>query len=70
MVSPLKPAPHAFILASAAISLVPAAAILPGLERAVHDAAELRGRRVRFEASGADQRLDGHVLVPLEWKAH
>lgn len=44
------------------LRLVPAGSVFNVLERAVRDAAHSTGRRVTFDVSGADARLDGHVL--------
>jgi two-component system, chemotaxis family, sensor kinase CheA len=45
--------------------LVPAAAILPMLERAVRDAAQSVQRAVQFQSAGGDHRLDASVLGTL-----
>ncbi|MEV6494130.1 response regulator [Actinoplanes sp. NPDC051633] len=44
------------------LRLVTASSIFTGLHRAVRDAAEAQGKRVRFEGRGGDLRLDPHVL--------
>jgi two-component system chemotaxis sensor kinase CheA len=44
------------------LRLVTASNIFTGLHRAVRDAAEAQGKRVRFEGRGGDLRLDPHVL--------
>ncbi|GAB7051131.1 hybrid sensor histidine kinase/response regulator [Catenuloplanes indicus] len=44
------------------LRLVPVAAVLTTLHRAVHDAATVHGRRVAFEGHGGELRLDPHVL--------
>jgi two-component system chemotaxis sensor kinase CheA len=44
------------------LRLVPAGSLFHALERVARDAAHSAGKRVAFEASGADVRLDGHVL--------
>lgn len=44
------------------LRLVSVATIFVGLERAVRDAAAELGKDVRFEATGGDVKLDGHVL--------
>jgi two-component system chemotaxis sensor kinase CheA len=44
------------------LRLVPANVLYAGLERTVRDAAQALGKRVRFEASGGEVRLDAHVL--------
>jgi len=43
--------------------LVAASTIFTALRRAVRDAADLQGKRVRFEGHGGDLRLDPHVLT-------
>jgi len=45
--------------------LLPASVIFASLERAVRDAAQSLGKRVEFQSSGGENRLDAHVLVPL-----
>ncbi len=45
------------------LRLVPVATILPQLERAVADAAEVLGRRVTWRATGGEVRLDAPVLA-------
>ncbi len=42
--------------------LLPASTLLPGLERALRDAAQATGREARFESAGGEHRLDAHVL--------
>lgn len=44
------------------LRLLQAGAIFRPLERAARDAAEALGKRIEFEASGGQVRLDGHVL--------
>ncbi|WIM93681.1 response regulator [Actinoplanes oblitus] len=44
--------------------LVPAGTIFTALRRAVRDAADSEGRRVRFVAHGADVRMGSHLLGP------
>jgi two-component system chemotaxis sensor kinase CheA len=44
------------------LRLVPAGSAFNVLERVVRDAAHSTGKRVTFEVTGADVRLDGHVL--------
>ncbi len=44
------------------LRLVPASTIFTALHRAVRDAADDEGRRVRFEGHGGDLRMDPHVL--------
>lgn len=44
------------------LRLVPASALFTFLERAVRDVAKALGKRVRFEASGGDVRIDTFVL--------
>ena len=46
--------------------LIPAASVFNTLERAARDAAHGAGKRVAFEASGGDVRLDGHVLDAVQ----
>ncbi|MFI5493678.1 response regulator [Actinoplanes sp. NPDC051859] len=45
------------------LRLVAASSIFTGLRRAVRDAAEAQGRRVRFDGHGGDLRMDPHVLA-------
>lgn len=47
------------------LQLIAADTVLPSIELAVRDAAEALGKRVDFEATGGDIRLDGHVLAAL-----
>ena len=47
------------------LRLVPALAVFPLLDRAAHDAAEGVGKRVEFQVSGGDVRLDANVLASL-----
>ncbi|WP_328476532.1 response regulator [Actinoplanes sp. NBC_00393] len=47
------------------LRLVPAGTIFTALRRAVRDAAEGEGKRVRFEAYGADIRMGAHLLGPV-----
>jgi two-component system chemotaxis sensor kinase CheA len=44
------------------LRLVSAGTIFTGLHRAVHDAAEAEGKRVRFVAHGAETRMGPHLL--------
>ncbi|MBM2620197.1 response regulator [Actinoplanes sp. LDG1-06] len=44
------------------LRLVPAGSIFTALRRAVRDAADAEGKRVRFQASGADVRMGPHLL--------
>jgi len=44
------------------LRLTPAQALFPTLSRAVHDAAEMLGRKVVLETAGGEIRLDAHVL--------
>ena len=44
------------------LRLVAASTVFTGLHRAVRDAADAQGRRVRFEGHGGDLRMDPHVL--------
>lgn len=46
------------------LRLLPAATILPALERAARDAAAALGKRVEFHAAGG-ARLDAHILMVL-----
>ncbi|MEU8608390.1 ATP-binding protein, partial [Actinoplanes sp. NPDC048791] len=45
------------------LRLVSASSIFTGLHRAVRDAADAQGKRVRFEGRGGDLRLDPQVLT-------
>jgi two-component system chemotaxis sensor kinase CheA len=45
--------------------LIPAQSVFPSLERSVRDAAQTLGKRVAFEASGGEVRLDANVLASL-----
>jgi two-component system chemotaxis sensor kinase CheA len=45
------------------LRLVAAAGIFTALHRAVRDAADAEGKRIRFEGRGGDLRLDPHVLT-------
>ena len=45
------------------LRLVSASSIFTGLHRAVRDAADAQGKRVRFEGRGGDLRLDPQVLA-------
>jgi two-component system, chemotaxis family, sensor kinase CheA len=47
------------------LRLVPAQAVFSSLDRSARDAAEAIGKRVEFEASGGDVRLDANVLAAL-----
>jgi len=47
------------------LRLLPAGQVFGLLERAVRDAAQSLKRRVRFEISGGETRLDAHVLFDL-----
>jgi two-component system chemotaxis sensor kinase CheA len=47
------------------LRLVPASAVLGPLDLAVRDASEALGKRVQFETTGGDIRLDGHILGVL-----
>ncbi len=47
------------------LRLLPARTLFPGLERALHDAAQALGKRVTFRAEAANVRLDAHVLSIL-----
>ncbi|WP_304523790.1 response regulator [Actinoplanes sp. DH11] len=46
------------------LRLVPAGSIFTTLRRAVRDAADAEGRRVRFVSRGADIRMGAHLLSP------
>jgi two-component system chemotaxis sensor kinase CheA len=48
------------------LRLLPAGAVLGSLERTARDAAQALGKRVVFEMSGNDVRLDAHVLGVLQ----
>jgi two-component system chemotaxis sensor kinase CheA len=47
------------------LRLIPAHSLFPALDRAVRDAAQALGKRVVFDASGGDVRLDANVLAAL-----
>ncbi|GAA2882628.1 hybrid sensor histidine kinase/response regulator [Actinoplanes cyaneus] len=47
------------------LRLVPAGTIFTALRRAVRDAADSEGKRVRFNASGADVKMGAHLLGPV-----
>jgi len=47
------------------LRLIPADTIFPSLDRSVRDAAQTLGKRVVFEASGGEVRLDANVLASL-----
>jgi two-component system chemotaxis sensor kinase CheA len=47
------------------LRLIPAHSVFPTLDRAVRDAAHALGKRVDFEASGGEVRLDANVLASL-----
>ncbi len=47
------------------LRLLPASAIFGPLERTVRDAAQLLGKKVVFDATGGEGRLDAHVLAAL-----
>lgn len=47
------------------LRLIPAQTVFPSLDRSVRDAAQTLGKRVRFEASGGEVRLDANVLASL-----
>ncbi|MEU8239759.1 response regulator [Actinoplanes missouriensis] len=48
-----------------ALRLVPAGTIFTALRRAVRDAADAEGRKVRFVARGAEIRMGAHLLGPV-----
>ncbi|HWS38599.1 MAG TPA: response regulator [Actinoplanes sp.] len=47
------------------LRLVPVSSVFTTLRRAVRDAAEAEGKRVRFEARGAGLRMGAHLLSPV-----
>ena len=47
------------------LRLIPAQTVFPSLDRSVRDAAQTLGKRVAFEASGGEVRLDANVLASL-----
>ncbi|HEY5277757.1 MAG TPA: response regulator [Coriobacteriia bacterium] len=47
------------------LRLIPAQTVFPSLERSVRDAAQTLGKRVAFEASGGEVRLDASMLASL-----
>jgi two-component system chemotaxis sensor kinase CheA len=47
------------------LRLIPAQIVFPSLDRSVRDAAQTLGKRVDFEASGGDVRLDANVLMSM-----
>jgi two-component system chemotaxis sensor kinase CheA len=47
------------------LRLLPASSVFPSLERAARDAAHALGKKVEFDATGGDTRLDTHVLAAL-----
>jgi two-component system chemotaxis sensor kinase CheA len=47
------------------LRLIPAETVFPALDRSVRDAAQTLGKRVAFEASGGEVRLDTNVLASL-----
>jgi two-component system chemotaxis sensor kinase CheA len=47
------------------LRLIPAETVFPTLDRSVRDAAQTLGKRVAFEASGGEVRLDANVLASL-----
>jgi two-component system, chemotaxis family, sensor kinase CheA len=47
------------------LRLIPAQTVFPALDRSVRDAAQTLGKRVVFEASGGEVRLDANVLASL-----
>ena len=48
------------------LRLIPVSATFASLERAARDAAAALGRRVEWATEGGEQRLDAHVLGPLQ----
>ncbi|MBO3738991.1 hybrid sensor histidine kinase/response regulator [Actinoplanes flavus] len=47
------------------LRLVPAGSMFTAMRRAVRDAADAEGKRVRFEARGAGVRMGAHLLGPV-----
>ena len=47
------------------LRLIPAQTVFASLDRSVRDAAQTLGKRVTFEASGGEVRLDANVLASL-----
>jgi two-component system chemotaxis sensor kinase CheA len=47
------------------LRLIPAQTVFPSLERSARDAAQTLGKRIAFEASGGEVRLDANVLASL-----
>jgi two-component system, chemotaxis family, sensor kinase CheA len=47
------------------LRLLPASSVFPSLERAARDAAHALGKKIVFDASGGEVRLDAHVLAAL-----
>jgi two-component system chemotaxis sensor kinase CheA len=47
------------------LRLIPAQTVFPSLDRAVRDASQALGRRVDFQATGGEVRLDANVLASL-----
>jgi two-component system chemotaxis sensor kinase CheA len=47
------------------LRLIPAETVFPSLDRSARDAAQTLGKRVAFEASGGEVRLEGNVLASL-----
>ena len=47
------------------LRLIPAQTVFASLARSVHDAAQTLGKRVAFDASGGEVRLDANVLASL-----
>jgi two-component system, chemotaxis family, sensor kinase CheA len=47
------------------LRLLPASSVFPSLERAARDAAHSLGKKIVFDASGGEVRLDAHVLAAL-----
>ncbi|MCC6998991.1 MAG: response regulator [Deltaproteobacteria bacterium] len=48
------------------LRMLPASALLPGLERALRDVARVQGKQVSFQALGGEVRLDVHVVSALQ----
>ena len=47
------------------LRLIPAQSVFPSLDRSVRDAAQTLGKRIAFETSGGDVRIDANVLASL-----
>jgi two-component system chemotaxis sensor kinase CheA len=51
--------------AATQLRLLPAGVMFPALERTARDVSQMLNKKVRFETSGGDARLDAHVLAGL-----